>query len=387
MNEIIQRIQKEHITVFGNEPLMVRSPGRINIIGEHTDYNEGFVLPGAIDKYIYVGVSRRADGKIYLHSLNFDEIAISAIERLDILSTHWANYILGMANELKDKLSFGFNMTLYGDIPLGAGMSSSAALESAVGFALNELFDLGMDRMELARMGQHCEHNYIGVKCGIMDQFASLFGKEGHVIKLDCRDLTHAYVPLPMGDYVLLLLNTNVKHSLASSAYNQRREKCEQAVAYLQREYPEVRSLRDANLGMLEKVVSEKDSEAFIKAKFVVEEIQRVTESCGYLMEGNLKEMGQHMFATHKGLSEEYQVSCAELDYLVDYVKQFPEVLGARMMGGGFGGCTINIVHRDFIDKLLPQLRVNYQERFELALDEYRVELRNGTEIINGYGH
>src|SRR5690606_11052437 len=187
MNEIIQRIQKEHIKMFGNEPLMVRSPGRINIIGEHTDYNEGFVLPAAIDKYIYVGVSRRADSKIYLRSLNFDEIAISAIERLDILSTHWANYILGMANELKEKLSSGFNMTLYGDVPLGAGMSSSAALESAVGFALNELFNLGMDRMELARMGQHCEHNAIGVKCGIMVQCASLLGSEGRVIEVDCR--------------------------------------------------------------------------------------------------------------------------------------------------------------------------------------------------------
>src|SRR5690606_12024954 len=328
MNEIIQRIQKEHITVFGNEPLMVRSPGRINIIGEHTDYNEGFVLPGAIDKYIYVGVSRRADGKIYLHSLNFDEIAISAIERLDILSTHWANYILGMANELKDKLSFGFNMTLYGDIPLGAGMSSSAAMESATGFALNELFDMGMDRMELALMGQRCEHTYIGVKCGIMDQFASLFGEDGHVIKLDCRDLSHTYVPMQMGDYVLLLLNTNVKHSLASSAYNQRREKCEQAVAYLQPEYPDVRSLRDANVDMLERVVLEKDKEAFVKAKFVVEEIQRVEESCAYLIQGNLQAMGQNMFATHTGLSKDYEVSCAELDFLVDYVRQFPEVLG-----------------------------------------------------------
>jgi len=387
MNQIIQQIQTQHIETFGEEPLIVRSPGRINVIGEHTDYNEGFVLPGAVDKYVYVSISRRADSKIYLRSLNFDEIAISAIETLDILSTHWANYVLGMANELKGKLSSGFNMTLYGDVPLGAGMSSSAALESAVGFALNELFDIGMDRMELALMGQRCEHIYIGVKCGIMDQFASLFGKEGHVIKLDCRDLSHAYVPLPMGDYVLLLLNTNVKHSLASSAYNQRREKCEQAVAYLQHEYPDVRSLRDVSLDMLENVVLEKDKEAFVKAKFVVEEIQRVTETCDLLMQGDLPAMGQNMFATHRGLREDYEVSCAELDFLVDYVKQFPEVLGARMMGGGFGGCTINIVHREFIEELLPPLRMAYQAQFDLVLDDYRVELKNGTEIVYEHGY
>jgi len=266
-------------------------------------------------------------------------------------------------------------------------MSSSAALESATGFALNELFDMGMDRMELALMGQRCEHTYIGVKCGIMDQFASLFGKDGHVIKLDCRDLSHTYVPMQMGDYVLLLLNTDVKHSLASSAYNQRREKCEQAVAYLQPEYPDVRSLRDANVDMLERVVLEKDKEAFVKAKFVVEEIQRVEESCAYLIQGNLQAMGQNMFATHTGLSKDYEVSCAELDFLVDYVRQFPEVLGARMMGGGFGGCTINIVHQDFVEELLSALRVKYQEQFGLALDEYRVELKNGTEIVNEHGY
>ncbi|MCC2600295.1 galactokinase [Sphingobacterium sp. FBM7-1] len=387
MNKIIQQVQTHHVKEFGEEPLVVRSPGRINIIGEHTDYNEGFVLPAAVDKYIYVGISRRTDSKIYLYSLNFNETVISAVETSHTLSTHWANYILGMADQLKEKLPSGFDMTFYGDVPLGAGMSSSAALESATGFALNELFDMGMDRMELALMGQRCEHTYIGVKCGIMDQFASLFGKDGHVIKLDCRDLSHTYVPMQMGDYVLLLLNTNVKHSLASSAYNQRREKCEQAVAYLQPEYPDVRSLRDANVDMLERVVLEKDKEAFVKAKFVVEEIQRVEESCAYLIQGNLQAMGQNMFATHTGLSKDYEVSCAELDFLVDYVRQFPEVLGARMMGGGFGGCTINIVHQDFVEELLSALRVKYQEQFGLALDEYRVELKNGTEIVNEHGY
>src|SRR5690606_31055271 len=330
---------------------------------------------------------RRTDSRIHLYSLNFNETVISAVETSHTLSTHWAHYILGMADQLQEKPPSGFDMTFYGDVPLGAGMSSSAALESATGFALNELFDMGMDRMELALMGQRCEHTYIGVKCGIMDQFASLFGKDGHVIKLDCRDLSHTYVPMQMGDYVLLLLNTNVKHSLASSAYNQRREKCEQAVAYLQPEYLDVRRLRDANVDMLERVVLEKDTEAFVKARFVVEEIQRVEESCAYLIQGSLQAMGQNMFATHTGLSKDYEVSCAELDFLVDYVRQFPEVLGARMMGGGFGGCTINIVHQDFVEELLSALRVKYQEQFGLALDEYRVELKNGTEIVNEHGY
>lgn len=384
---MIKQLQKEHIRVFGEEPLLVRSPGRINVIGEHTDYNEGFVLPAAVDKYIYVGISVRRDKEIHVNSLSFNEIVIHKIEASEKSSRHWANYILGMVDQLKEKLYCGFNMTVYGDVPIGAGMSSSAALESATGFALNELFDMGMNRKELALMGQRCEHTYIGVKCGIMDQFASLFGKDGHVIKLDCRDLSHRYVPMQMGEYVLLLLNTNVKHSLASSAYNRRREKCEEAVAYLQHEYPNVRSLRDASLEMLKKIVLKKDEEAFTKAKFVVEEIQRVEESCEQLIHGDLQGLGRHMFETHKGLSKDYEVSCAELDFLVEYVGQFPEVLGARMMGGGFGGCTINIVHKNFVDTLLSFVRPRYEEKFNLALDIYNVELRNGTEIVNEHGY
>ncbi len=372
-----------HQEVFGEEPLVVRSPGRINIIGEHTDYNNGFVLPAAVDKYVYVSISPREDREISLYSVSYTEKAGSSLDRLEPLPQQWANYVIGVTYELASRLDKGFNMCIDGNVPLGAGMSSSAALESAVGFALSTVYDLQIDRMELALIGQRCEHRFIGVKCGIMDQFASLFGKAGQVVRLDCRDLSYAYFPLDLGEYELVLLNTNIKHSLASSAYNDRREQCERAVELLKAVYPAVESLRDVTLEMLDKVVKDQAPEAYTKARFVVEEIARVEDSCEKLQQGDIVALGRNMYATHLGLSRDYEVSCPELDFLVEYVKPLPEVIGARMMGGGFGGCTINIVHRSFVEELLDGARISYKKQFGIELEHYSVELRNGTEIVS----
>jgi len=374
-----EKMTAVHREMFGEESLVVRAPGRINLIGEHTDYNNGFVLPAAVDKYVCVSISLREDRQIALYSVNYDEKAASDLDNLSPIAQLWANYVLGVAYELSPKLAKGFNMCIAGDIPLGAGMSSSAALESAVGFALSERYGLEVDRMELALIGQRCEHRFIGVKCGIMDQFASLFGKDGHVVRLDCRDLSYAYFPLELGEYELLLLNTNVKHSLASSAYNDRRAQCERAVERLRARYPEVESLRDASVAMLDEVLPGQAPEAYARARFVVEEIARVVDSCEKLQRGDLIGLGRNMYETHAGLSRDYGVSCPELDFLVDYVRPLPEVIGARMMGGGFGGCTINLVHRSSTEKLAADVSIRYRERFGIEPEHYRVQPGNGT--------
>lgn len=350
---------------------------------EHTDYIEGFVLPAAIERFVYVSISAREDQNIALYSMNFDENRFAQLDDLKTGKALWPNYVIGISNELLSHLNHGFDLCIYGDIPLGAGLSSSAALESAVVLAISSLFDLKLDRMDMAKLGQKCEHEYIGVKCGIMDQFATLFGQQHHVIKLDCRDLSYEYFPLKLGDYVLLLLNTNVKHSLASSAYNQRREQCEKAIGWIKKKYPNVESLRDTSLEMLNEMVLPLDKEAYQKARYVVEEIQRVGAACDLLKEGNLVELGKLLYDTHEGLSNAYKVSCPGLDFLVQQVRLNPAVLGARMMGGGFGGCTLNIVHRAAVDKMVPGLQQAYKKRFRLELDHYVVRTSNGSQIIH----
>lgn len=371
--------------IYAVEPdLVVKSPGRINIIGEHTDYNEGFVLPTAIDKAVYVGLGKRDDEEIHLYAADFNEayqIDLSAVEPTD---KGWPNYILGVVNQLKErnKVISGFNLYIDGDVPVGAGLSSSAAVECAVGFGLNSLFDLDLDRVEIAKIGQLAEHTYAGVKCGIMDQFASVLSKEGHVLKLDCRDLSYEYVPLELGDYEVVLLNTNVKHSLASSAYNDRRQSCEKAVSLIQSSYPQVKSLRDASIDMLNETVKDIDQDAYTKGKFVIEENKRLQQACDALQRGNIEELGRQMFLAHDALSKEYEVSCKELDFLVEHAKSHPEVVGARMMGGGFGGCTINIVKKGYGQALVDALAPSYREAFGLELTPIFVETKNGSELV-----
>jgi galactokinase len=275
----------------------------------------------------------------------------------------------------------GFNLVIDGDVPLGAGLSSSAAVECATALALNELFGLGLSRMELALIAQKAEHEFAGVMCGIMDQFASLFGKKDHAIRLDCRSLDYAYEPLKLEGFKILLLNTNVKHSLASSEYNTRRQQCEEGIALVQKHHPEVRSLRDVTPQMLEQGV-QGSGVIYNRCKYVVDENLRLLEGCEDLKQGNIAALGQKMFRTHDGLSKEYEVSCPELDFLVEAVRNNPDVLGARMMGGGFGGCTINLVREEAIDSLVEQLFKAYKTATGLELSAYVAAIESGSEVV-----
>lgn len=380
MKEKIKNIFKKK---FSDSPLLFHSPGRINIIGEHTDYNEGFVLPAAIDKHIYVAISKRTDKAVNLFACDFNESFETDIENIKPASIQWPNYILGVVDQLQRSghdLQVGFNMVLDGDIPIGAGLSSSAAVESAVIFALNDIFELGLTRIQMVPLAQKAEHEFAGVKCGIMDQFASMFGKKDHAIMLDCRSLDFEYVPLDLKGYSILLFNSNVKHNLASSAYNERRVQCETGAALVKAHHPEVRSLRDVTMQMLDQYVAPANQLVYRRCRYVVEENERLLAACEDLRHGNMEALGKKMFATHEGLSRDYEVSCRELDFLVDHVKQHPEVAGARMMGGGFGGCTINLVKNGFADLLEKEISEAYELAMHKPLTTYRVSIGNGTQ-------
>jgi galactokinase len=381
-----QQLASAFFNQYHHQPtIIVRSPGRVNIIGEHTDYNNGFVLPAAIDKAGYIAISLRDDDQINLTAVDLNEnFSISVTDLKPVGDVSWPNYILGSAAQfLKRGVKLpGFNAMLTSDVPMGAGLSSSAAVECATVFALNHLLETNIERVAMVEMAQKAEHEYAGVLCGIMDQFASMMGKESQVIKLDCRSLEYEYVPFKLEGYKIVLLNTNVKHSLASSEYNTRRKECMQAVEWIQAHHPEVASLRDATVAMLDEHVLPKDTLVYNRSRFVVDEINRLVTACQDLQQGNIEAMGQKMFATHNGLSKLYEVSCKELDFLVDFVRNRPEVIGARMMGGGFGGCTINLVKESAIDNLIAAVKPAYDSATGLSLDFYIASIQNGTEII-----
>lgn len=380
----IEQLKASFRSRFQTEPIIVRSPGRINIIGEHTDYNEGLVMPAAINKAIYVAVSKRDDEEIHLYSESYQQSCQSVISEILKTDKSWANYVLGVADQIKKSgYQFsGFNLYLDGNIPLGAGLSSSAALECATAFAIDHLNQLGISSMDRALLSQKAEHEFAGVNCGIMDQFASVFGKKNHAVMLDCRSMEYVYIPLKLDGYKLVLLNTNVKHSLSDSAYNTRRSQCEQGVAWVKESVETVNSLRDVSVEMLDKYVKPRNLEVYQKCYYVVQEIDRVIQASDQLAKGNLEALGSLLYATHKGLSKDYEVSCKELDYLVDFVKTFEGVLGGRMMGGGFGGCTINIVKDEAIDSLIESIKLSYQAEFGLELDAYVVETDNGSALV-----
>ena len=364
--------------------LVTRSPGRINLIGEHTDYNEGFVLPGAIDKAVYVSVTRNDSGTVKLYSVDFKESIEIRLDEIKPLKGHWATYILGVVDQLRkrNKIVEGFEMSVYGDVPLGAGLSSSAAIECAAAFALNELFGFGIGRLELARISQLAEHEYAGVMCGIMDQFASLFGRPAHVIRLDCRSLEYKYIPFGHEAYKVVLFDSKVKHSLASTEYNARRGECEEGVRIIRKKFPEVNSLRDANREMIEACL-DPASTIFKRCSYVVAENERVLAGCEDLSKGDLSAFGKKMFATHDGLSKDYEVSCKELDSLIGSVKKLPEVIGARMMGGGFGGCTINLVRSEAVDSVIERVSREYRQTTGHDTAPYIVEISNGASVIS----
>ena len=367
---------------FHEKPIVVRSPGRINIIGEHTDYNEGFVLPASIDKAAYLAVSLREDSEIHLVAADLDKtFSISLKDLSPVDRPTWPNYILGAAAQFQKRgINLpGFNAVLSSDVPIGAGLSSSAAVECATVFALNILCETDLERIEMVKMAQTAEHEFAGVMCGIMDQFASMMGRKDHVIKLDCRSLEYQYVPFKLEGIQILLLDTNVKHSLASSEYNTRRKECNQAVQWIREHVPQVHSLRDVTEAMLDEFVLPKDPLTDQRSRFVVQEIRRLEDACIDLERGDLVSLGKKMFETHHGLSAMYGVSCPELDFLIDQVKKNEQVIGARMMGGGFGGCTINLVKLAAIPELISHTSEAYLKNTGRRLTSYVVSIEEGT--------
>lgn len=382
---MIKKIANIFFEKFSAQPEIFRSPGRINILGEHTDYNEGFVLPAAIDKNIYVAISKRADSEVHLFACDFNELFITDINKIKPADKQWPNYIVGVVDQLQKNGYHigGFNLVIDGDIPIGAGLSSSAAVECASLFALNAIFNLGLTKLQMAPLAQKAEHVYAGVHCGIMDQFASLFGKKEHAIKLDCRSMQYEYIPANMGNYKIILFNSNVKHNLASSEYNTRRKQCEEGVAIISQNNPSVKSLRDVDMNMLNKHAALMDPVVFKRCKYVVQENERLLGACEDLKLSDLQALGIKMYETHEGLRKDYEVSCKELDFLVNYVKAIPSVAGARMVGGGFGGCTINLIHKEAVDKIISDISAAYEMETGLTLTTYQVTIEDGTTACN----
>ncbi len=366
--------------------LTVESPGRINIIGEHTDYNMGFVLPTAIEKKITFKFQKNGSDKIcHVYSKGYDTGFELSLDNIAISKVEWENYILGVLNEISkrtDKLR-GFDCVLESHVPIGSGVSSSAALECGLAFGLNEMFGLGLSRMDIVELSQAAEHTYAGTKCGIMDQFASVMSKEGHVILLDCESLEYSYIPIQIQPYKILLLNTNVSHNLASGEYNKRRAQCETGVSALKKNHPEVKSLRDATMDMLNDIKDTLDSTVYNRCAYVIQEKDRVLEAVEALKANNLKRVGELLYETHEGLSTMYEVSCPELDFLVEFTKNHEAVLGARMMGGGFGGCTINLIREDAIDDFVAAASKAYKKACNLELTWFEASPSKGTSILN----
>jgi galactokinase len=397
-------------THFNEDPkIVVRAPGRINLIGEHTDYNGGYVLPAAIDKAVYFAVSPREDAECHLISHDLNEVFTVNLNELIKTETYsWANYLMGVLDEIQKELSpnshqltalKGVNLVFGSDLPSGGGLSSSAAIENGIGFAVNELFNLGLSRIDLLKISQRAENNFVGMKCGIMDMFASMMGKENAVIRLDCNSLKYEYFPFNAPDYRLVLCNTTVKHALVDSEYNTRRAECEEGVAVFQKEDSSVKTLRDVKISVLRKHKNDLRPVVFMRCKYVIEEISRVEKACKALKKNDLATFGKLMFQTHDGLQNEYEVSCTELDFLVKAARKFNAerqqptsqipnptytegVLGARMMGGGFGGCTINLVKTDAIEAFIADMKSAYKLAFDIDLPCHVVTPKNGVEIM-----
>ncbi len=370
---------------YGVPELFVKSPGRINLIGEHTDYNLGFVLPAAIDKAIYIAIGKRNDSEIHLTAIDLNESFSVSINDLVKSPLGWPNYIMGIVDQIK-KLGLligGFNAVLAGDVPLGAGLSSSAAVECATVYSLNELFGLGLSKLEMVKLAQRAENQFVGLQCGIMDMFASMFGRADAVIQLDCRSLEYHYSPFDQDGIKIVLLDTCVKHSLASSEYNVRRKECEAGVAFLKTIHPEVASLRDVDFVMLEELKDKVDLKVYHRCKFIVEEIKRLQDACMDLDKKDMTAFGRKMYETHEGLSKLYEVSCKELDFLASFSKKNENVLGARMMGGGFGGCTINLVRDHAVASFIAQAEIAFQKEFKTSLKSYIVSIGDGTSVIS----
>ncbi len=377
---LIENIKSNFINKYKAEPILIFSPGRINLIGEHTDYNDGYVFPAAIDKGIVVALNISDSSYSSVIAIDEKKEFVFSLENIQPLKNgDWKNYIIGIVAEIQKKVGAigNFNLVFGGDIPSGAGLSSSAALENSIVFGLNELFKLGFSKEEMIFISQKAEHNYVGVKCGIMDQYASMFGQKNSAILLDCQNLNAKIVPFNLENYEILLINTNVTHSLAVSAYNERRSTCEK-IAYLLN----IKSLRDASESDLLSIKSQISETDYQKALYIIQENQRVLLAFDAIINNNPVLFGKLLYDSHKGLQHQYKVSCDELDFLVNLTKNNPNVFGARMMGGGFGGCTINIVKKDTIQLFKKEIALAFNNKFSTKCSFHLVKLSEGTRVI-----
>ncbi len=381
--EIKSRIQEKFKTLYGSDGEMFASAGRINLIGEHTDYNGGYVFPGAIDKCIFAEIALNGTDKVHAYSLDYDEYVEFGLNEEDKPQQSWARYIFGVCRETLKRGGKveGFDAVFAGNVPLGAGLSSSAALESVFAYALNYLFNNRIDKFELAKIGQATEHNYCGVNCGIMDQFASVFGKKGSLIRLNCKTLEYKYFPFNPVGYKLVLIDSCVKHELASSAYNKRRQSCEKVCDAIRKNHSDVEFLSDAKRVWLEEVREQVTEEDFLRAEYVIGEVQRVLDVCDALERGDYETVGEMMYQTHFGLSRLYEVSCEELDFLNKLARKC-DVTGSRVMGGGFGGCTINLVKEEYYDNFVNTAVEKFTEKFGHAPKVYDVVISDGARKL-----
>jgi galactokinase len=384
MNNLATNVLNSFKEKFATQPNVYFSPGRINLIGEHIDYNDGYVMPAAISKGVYYAVAANGTSTLNFYAADFYEslsIAVNEIKKSD----NWKNYVLSVVNEfvLLGKPIAGFDCVFGGDIPRGSGMSSSAAVEGGLAFALNDIFNFGLNRVELALLSQRAEHNYPGVNCGIMDMYASINGKKDHVILLDCKNITHDYFPLKLDGYKIVLLNTKVHHTLASGEYNVRRQRCEEGMVVLKKElninsFREIKTVADVELHK-----DKMKPEVYNCCKFVVEEIARTQKAAALLQQNDLDAFGEIMYAGHEGLSKLYDVSCPQSDFLVRFAKYSGNVIGARQMGGGFGGCTINIIKDEAIAGFITAATAAYQKEFDIELEAYVMEISDGVGRVN----
>ncbi|MGC6430778.1 MAG: galactokinase [Jejuia sp.] len=377
---LIKDVKETFVKTFKTEPLLIFSPGRINIIGEHTDYNDGFVFPAAVDKGIAAAIQKSDTGKSTAIALDLDSTIEFELDKLKPSKEgSWENYVFGVVAEIQNRniIVGDFNIIFKGNIPGGAGMSSSAALENSVVYGLNELFDLGLSKHDMILISQKAEHNYVGVKCGIMDQYASMFGIKNNALHLDCRTVKSKPYEINFKDHQLMLINTNVKHSLSDSAYNDRRSACESISELLG-----VKALRDATEADLETIINKVTPSNYQKALYVIQENERTLKAAKAIEDGDLQKLGKLIYQSHAGLSDQYKVSCEELDFLVTQAKKNKHVLGARMMGGGFGGCTINLIAKSEAQSFAEVASKAYKEKFDKECSVYFIQLSDGTHVV-----
>ena len=382
----ITDIQQAFRAIFGKDPAcLVRACGRINLIGEHTDYNDGFVLPGAIDRYLFFAAAKNHTSTCKIHALDIQESASFEINQLEKGAKLWLNYLMGIFQQfqLSGHAMEGIDVVFGGNLPIGAGVSSSAALECGFATSLNHLFQGNFSNPEIAQLAQRSSHNFVGIPCGIMDQFASVMGRADHFILLDCRSLDYRYVPCDLKDYQIVLLDSKVHHELASSEYPVRVAECRAGIAYLQAVDPSIKSLRDASLPLLESYKNKMEDKIYRRCRYVITENERLLQACDYLQKGEIKSLGQLLYQTHAGLRDDYAVSCPELDFLVDTAAGIEGVAGARLMGGGFGGCTINLVQKQAVQNFIETMLFVYKKQFGIQSEAYLYNIVDGTRVIS----